>query len=277
VYAISRVVDPHTLELDRPLAADGQAAYSIGTHHYYDWQVGRGHFFALDTRGARTRPNFQDYRDPTRFCLGPAQKKWLLEGMRGSDADFLFVISPDPFVVYHTAFHVNPQRGGVPKGDGFSSFVHEREELIEVFDELGKPVLVLTGDVHASACVRITDNVWEMMCSPMGSTNHPIGTCGGGDMPWCGRWQSQGRPVQVKWIGTFPDNVHYSRLRQPYFAVVQVNNVTRSPQPQGTGYQWVAFDAQQVVVRWHDGYTGKLVYAEGISTSDVEDDEEGSE
>jgi hypothetical protein len=74
--------------------------------------------------------------------------------------------------------------------------------------------------------------------------------------------------VQVKWIGTFPDNVQYSRLRQPYFAIVQVNNVSRSPLPDGAddpGYQWIAYDAPQVVVRFHDGYTGDLIYAEGIS------------
>ena len=138
-------------------------------------------------------------------------------------------------MLYHTAYHVDPDRGGVPKGDGFSSFVHEREQLIEAFDKLDKPVLIFTGDVHASASVQITDNVWEMMCGPMGSTNHPLGTSGGGTMPLGGDWNSQGRPVRVKWIGTFPDNVSYSRLRQPYFAVVQVNNVTASPRPQVSG------------------------------------------
>ncbi len=265
VYAIRSVVDPRTLELDRPVASEGSASYSIGTHHWYDWQVGNCHLFALDTRGERTQPNFQDYRDPTRFILGPAQKQWLLDGVENSPADFVFIICPDPFVIQHTAFHVDPERGGVPKGDGFSSFVHEREELIERFDRLDKPVLILTGDVHASASVQITDNVWEMMCGPMGSTNHPIGTCGGGTMPFGGRWESMGRPVHVKWIGTFPDNVNYSRLRQPYYAVVQVNNVSRSPKPAGAGYQWIAYDSPQVVVRWHDGYTGRLVYAEGIS------------
>jgi hypothetical protein len=265
VYGIVRIVDSQTLELDRPVKVDGTATYSIGTHHWYDWQVGNCHFFALDTRGERTRPNFADYRDTTRFILGEAQKKWLLEGVARSTADFIFVISPDPFVIYHTAYHVDPERGGVPKGDGFASFVHQREQLISELDKLDKPVLVFTGDVHASASVQVTDNVWEMMCGPMGSTNHPLGTCGGGTMPLGGKWESQGRPVRVKWIGTFPDNVHYSRLRQPYFAVVQVNNVTPSPRPEGVGYQWVAFDAPQVVVRWHDGYTGRLIYAEGIS------------
>jgi len=267
VYSISRVVDRHTLQLDRPARASGMVPYSIGTHHWYDRQIGNCHLFVLDTRGERTRPNFGDYRDPSRSILGAVQKRWLLDGISRSSADFIFVVSPDPLVVYHTAFHVDPQRGGVPKGDGFSSFVYEREQLITQFDQLHKPVLVFTGDVHASACVRITDNVWEMMCGPMGSTNHPIGTCGGGTMPLGGDWNSQGRSVRVKWVGTFPDNVNYARLRQPYFAVVQVNNVTPSPRPEGTGYQWMAFDAPQVVVRWHDGYSGRLVYAEGISAN----------
>ena len=265
VYRIIRIVDEHTLELERPLAKTAEVSYSIGTHHYYDWKVANCHFFALDTRGERTRPNFDDYRDSTRSILGPDQKRWLMEGIKNTDAQFVFVISPDPFVIYHTAYHVDAERGGVPKGDGFASFVHEREELIELFDHVDKPVLVLTGDVHSSAAVQITDNVWEFLCGPMNSTNHPIGTCGGGTMPFAGPWQSQGRPVHVRWIGSFPDNVHYSRLRQPYYAVIQINNVSRSPKPEGVGLQWIAFDAPQAVVRFHDGYTGRLVYAEGIS------------
>ena len=37
----------------------------------------------------------------------------------------------------------------------------------------------------------------------------------------------------------------------------------------GPGYQYLAFDEPQVVVRFHDGYTGDLLYAEGISTLDA--------
>jgi len=51
--------------------------------------------------------------------------------------------------------------------------------------------------------------------------------------------------------------------------VVQVNNVLKSGRPEGRGYQWVAYDAPQVVVRFHDGYTGKLVYAESVSPLDL--------
>ncbi|MFW6164178.1 MAG: hypothetical protein ACODAJ_15530 [Planctomycetota bacterium] len=67
----------------------------------------------------------------------------------------------------------------------------------------------------------------------------------------------------------YPDDVHYSRLNSTVYAVVQVNNCLRSALPKGPGIRWVAYDAPQVVVRFHDGYTGRLLYAEGISTADT--------
>ena len=49
---------------------------------------------------------------------------------------------------------------------------------------------------------------------------------------------------------------------------IQVNNVMRVARPDGPGYQWLAYDGPQVVVRFHDGYTGRLVYAESIPLAD---------
>ncbi len=123
VYGISGVIDRHTLQLDRPARSDQTVGYSIGTHLWYDWIVSNCHFFALDTRGERTRPNLSDYDDPSRSILGEAQLQWLINSVRKSPADFIFIISPVPMVIYHTAYHVDAERGGVPKGDGFSSFV----------------------------------------------------------------------------------------------------------------------------------------------------------
>jgi hypothetical protein len=33
---------------------------------------------------------------------------------------------------------------------------------------------------------------------------------------------------------------------------------------------WVAYDAPQVVMQFYDGYTGELLYAEGISRADLQ-------
>ena len=267
VYRFVEVLDRNRLRVEPAMRATETAAYSVGSHHYYDWQLGNCHFFALDTRGERTRFIESKIHAPDRFILGRAQRQWLVEGVKRSSAEFIFIISPDPWVIYHTAYHVNPAKGATPKGDGFASYVHEREILLKELDALGKPVLIFTGDVHNAIVARITDTVWEFMCGPLSSTAHPLGTAGG--MPMGGQWKSQGRPVRIKWIAGFPDNVHYSRLRNSFYAVVKVNNVAPSARPSGAGYQWTAYDAPQVIVGMHNGYTGELEYAEGISTLDA--------
>src|SRR6056297_488686 len=268
VFGLQRVIDATHLEITPPARADESLAYSIGTHHYYDWQVANCHFFALDTRGERSRRNPSNRADPKIFILGDAQREWLMEGIAASDAQFIFLISPDPWTIYHTAAHVSDAPGADEddKGDGFPSFLHERRQLIDFLDQVAKPVLIFTGDVHAAASVRITDNVWEMMCGPLGSTGHPLGTLG--NPPRGGRWTSKDQPVEIRWVSGFPNNLPYQRIRNTYYGIVQVNNVLPVGRPDRPGYQYAAFDQPQVVVRWHDGYTGRMVYAESITTLD---------
>lgn len=149
----------------------------------------------------------------------------------------------------------------------FAGFLHERKRLLDFFDRMEKPALLFTGDVHNSMSIEVTDNVWEFLCGPMNSTGHPIATAG--NPPFGGWFDSQGRPVKMKWVAGFPNNLHYSRIRSPYYAVVQVNNLFKTAKPEGTGYQYVAYDHPQVVVRFHDGYSGRLENAESISTADL--------
>ena len=46
----------------------------------------------------------------------------------------------------------------------------------------------------------------------------------------------------------------------------------RAARPDGVGYQFVPYDEPQVIVQFYDGYSGRLVYAEGISTADAKRD-----
>ena len=264
VFGLEKVLDATHLELTPAARATETVSYSIGTHHYYDWRISNCHFFALDTRGERSSRNPNNRADPKLFILSAAQEKWLVDGVRKTDADFIFLISPDPWMIYHTAAHVGGDDQD-DKGDGFPSFLHQRERLLQVLDKIGKPVLIFTGDVHAAASVKITDNVWEMMCGPLGSTGHPLATLG--NPPRGGPWNSMGRDVTVRWVSGFPNNLPYQKIRNTYYGVVQVNNILKVAAPT-TGYQFCAYDQPQVVVRWHDGYTGKLVYAESITTLD---------
>ncbi len=266
VYGPVEVVDKNRLRVHPAFPAVGECQYSIGTHHFYDWQVANCHFFALDCRSERTQYRLERQRDPAQVMLGEVQHKWLIEGVKRTDAEFVFIISSVPWVMPHTGYHVG--RSLDPKGDSFVMFLREREMLLDLFDSLDKPVLIFTGDVHNSFSIQITDNVWEFMCGPLNSAAHPIGTAG--KPPFGGWYDSAGRKVKIKWVAGFPDNVHYSRLHGTYYAIVQVNNVSKSARPEGPGYQWIAYDSPQVVVYFHDGYTGKPVYAEGISLVDLE-------
>jgi hypothetical protein len=269
VYQLVEILDKNRLKVRPAFRADETCRYSIGTHHYFDWKVGNCHFFVLDTRGERTRYIPEKAHDEDRFVLGEAQSRWLMRGMKQTDADFVFVVSSVAWTIYHTNFHVakKPVKGRSPKEDGFPGFVAERERLLGFFDSIDKPVLIFTGDLHNSFAIQISDNVWEFMTAPMNSKCHPRAT--GGHHPFGGWFDSEGRNVKIKWVAGFPDDVHYSRLNSVFYTVVQVNNVFKSARPEGTGLRWVAYDSPQVVVQFYDGYTGKLVYAEGISKVDI--------
>ena len=273
VYGLVEVIDRHRLRVAPAWKAAGRVPYSIGTHHYFDRLVGNCHFFFLDTRGERSKfLGEKRSHDPDRFILGPVQRKWFIEGVKRSEADFIFVISPDPWTIYHSGYHVKPEAGTGSKGDGFCGYVHEREILIPELDAIQKPVLIFTGDVHNAFSVQITDNVWEFMVGPMNSAGHPIGTAG---LPPFGGWfDSEGRKVKIKWVAGFPDNVHYSRQRNTYYGVVNVNSIMKAAKPTGVGYQFVPYDEPQAIVQFYDGYTGKLVYAESVSTLDAKPEQE---
>ncbi len=267
VYRVAEIIDRTKLRVSPPFKQNADAPYSIGTHHYFDRVVGNCHFFFIDTRSERTEFKGPEHAyDENSSILGTAQKEWLKEKTASSQADFLFIVSGDPWVIYHSAFHVRGTDTNT-KGDGFCAYVSEREELLELFDMIEKPVLILTGDVHQPFATQISDNVWEFLCSPINSANHPIGTAG---LPPLGGWfDSQGRKVKIKWAGGYPDNVHYLRQRHTIYTVIDVNNIVRAGRNDGPGYQFLAYDEPQVIVRFHDGYTGDLLYAEGISTIDA--------
>ena len=269
VYRVKRVIDATHLQIEPAAKVSGRAPYSIGTHHYFDKVVGNCHFVFLDTRGERSKfKGVAHAQDEDRHVLGDVQKKWFIETVANSAAEFLFVISPDPWFIYHSAYHMRGE-STESKGDGYCGYVHEREELTQVLDKIEKPVLLLTGDVHHPVAAQITDNVWEFLVSPVNSANHPMGTAG---LPPLGGWfDSEGRTIKIKWLGGYPDNVHYLRQRHTVYSVISVNNIVKAGRPAGSGYQFVAYDEPQVVVTFYDGYTGEMLYSEGISTLDAKE------
>jgi hypothetical protein len=199
---------------------------------------------------------------PGLSLLGRAQREWLVDAMRNSDADFFFIVSSVPFMIPHIGaggFEFDEQN----KDESWTVFLDEREILIRFWETLKRPVFVMTGDLHNSFAIKITDRVWEFCSGPHNSVNH-MPKADEGDRPATGVFQFGPRPCDIRWSSyVLPDVPRLERL-YPFYCVVQVNNVFNSPQQLGDR-RWVAYPHPQVIFQYFDGRTGELQYAEAVT------------
>jgi hypothetical protein len=258
VYEIVKVLAKDRVQVRPAARADSASSYSIGRRSYYRLRVSNCDLFCLDTRGHRDMHDLEKRDKPGISMLGKAQKAWLKEGMKNSDADFLFVVSSVNLMVPHVGGGAVRAKN---KDDAWTVFLEEREELIRFWDALGKPVFVLTGDLHNSFAVKITDRVWEFASGPHNSQNHRVKDEGG--RPANGTFDSFGRKCEIRWSSYFLDDIPREELRHPMYCVVQVNNVFNNPLKLGQ-QRWVAFPRPQVIFQYYDGRTGELRYAESV-------------
>ena len=262
VYDIVRVVDKHTLELHMPAAKSGECRYSVGRRSYGKFRVSNCEFYLLDTRSHR---QMHDIRDPAKVgltILGDHQREWLMDSMTKSDAEFFFVVSSVPMMVPHNGaggFEFDDKN----KEESWVAFLDEREKLVNFWDKLNKPVMVMTGDLHNSFAIRITDRVWEFCCGPHNSVNH-VPKLDEGDRPITGRYLSGNRSCDIRWSSyILPDIARLDRC-YPYYCVVQLNNVFNMPVKPGEK-RFVAYPHPQVILQYFDGRTGSLAYSETIA------------
>ncbi|WP_044253612.1 alkaline phosphatase D family protein [Rhodopirellula sp. SWK7] len=263
VYDIVEVVDKHHLRLHMPAKVDDDAvSYSIGRRSYGKMRVANCEFFIIDTRGDRDMHDVSQRDKPGVSMLGKPQVIWLLESMQSSDADFFFVISSVPFMIPHSGAG-GFEADAANKEEAWTGFFDEREMLIDAWDKIGKKVFVMTGDLHNSFAIKITDHVWEFCCGPHNSVNH-VPKNDESDRPATGKWTFGPREMDIRWSSyILPDVPRLERL-YPHYCVVQVNNVFNMPKKLGEK-RLVAFPHPQVIFQYFDGRTGELAYAESIS------------
>ena len=260
VYEIVEVIDSNRLKIRPAARADGEASYSIGRMSHFKMSVSNADLYFLDTRTFRDMHDVTRPADPKRSMLGARQKQWLKDEMAASKADFFFVVSSVNFTIPHVGGTGAP----IPtenKDDAWTVFLAERQELIKFWDALGKPVFVLTGDLHNSFAIKITDHVWEFASGPHNSANHPAGS--EGNRPPTGIYDSYGQPAEIRWSTYMLNDTPQELRSKPVFCVVQVNAVFNNPKEKGKD-RWVAFPNPQVVFQYHDGVTGDLLYAESV-------------
>jgi alkaline phosphatase D len=265
VYDIVEVVDKHTLRLHKPAVVDeAHLSYSIGRRSYGKFRVSNCEFYMLDTRGDRDMHDLSDRGKKSLSMLGTAQRQWLLRSMQASDAEFMFVISTVPFMIPHSGaggFEMDAEN----KEEAWTGFIDERETLIDAWEKLGSKVFVMTGDLHNSFAIKVTDNVWEFCCGPHNSVNH-VPKLDESDRPATGKWKFGPREVDIRWSSYVLEDVPRTERLFPYFCVVQVNNVFNMPK-EPIENRWVAYPHPQIVFQYYDGRTGDLAYAEAISTN----------
>ncbi|QDV23471.1 alkaline phosphatase D family protein [Aureliella helgolandensis] len=262
VYDIVRVVDAHTLQLHTPAIADTQSAYSIGCRSYGKFRVANCEFYLLDTRSHREMHDTKNPSKPGLTMLGKHQRQWLEESMQESDADFFFVVSSVPMMIPHSgAGGFEFEEGN--KEEAWVAFLDEREGLVDFWDQLNKPVMVMTGDLHNSFAIRVTDRVWEFCCGPHNSVNH-VPKLDEDDRPITGWYDSGPRRCDIRWSSYILEDIPRLDRCYPYYCVVQVNNVFNMP-PKLGGTRAVAYPHPQVILQYFDGRTGELAYSETIS------------
>ena len=123
----------------------------------------------IEGREYRSPNNSADGPDKT--ILGAAQKRWLFESVRGSDATFRILFSPTPII--------GPDRDNKRDNHSNKAFRHEGDELRR-FLAGQRNMFVLCGDRHWQYASRILDTdtgphaMWEFGCGP-GSDEHQLG------------------------------------------------------------------------------------------------------
>jgi hypothetical protein len=115
---------------------------------YQSWQVGRVLFIASDVRSIRD-PN-SDPQAPTKTMLGSAQKTWMENLLASTSAEALVWITPSRWLADGTGT------------DTWNSFLHERDELIDMFGDLGwlDRMIQLTADMHSLSISSGPGNPW---------------------------------------------------------------------------------------------------------------------
>jgi hypothetical protein len=261
VYEIVEVLSPTRLRIKPAAKAKGSADYSIGRRCYGKFTVSNCDFFLLDTRSHRSLHNVDNPGNPKATMLGKQQLNWLKNEIKKSKADFLFIVSSVNFMVPHVGSGGgSDKQATIKKDDAWTVFLKEREELIEFWDGLDKGVFVLTGDLHNSFAIKITDNVYEFASGPHNSINHaPMKDEGG--RPSNGKFKYGPRECDIRWSSYAMEDIPRAHRTFPHYCVVQINNVFNNPVERG-GERWFAFPHPQVIFHFHDALTGELRYSE---------------
>ena len=261
VYEIVKVINKHTLEINPPLEATKESHYSIGRYSYGTFKVANCRFIMLDTKSHRDAHDIKNPYKKGISMIGKKQREWMIDLMAKKDADFYFIVSSVNFMVPHVGGGGANSFAAPTKDDAWTVFFDEREKLIDFWDKLGKKVFILSGDLHNSYAVKVTDSVWEFASGPHNSVNHRPSD--EGNRPSNGPFKYGPRACEIRWSTTAMGDIPRDARKFPHFCVIKVNNVFNNPKTLG-GKRSIAFPVPQVLFQFYDALTGELKYVESV-------------
>ena len=207
--------------------------------------------------------DLQNPYDPEIEFLGAKQKEWLKTGMRRSEADFLFVVSSVSVMLPH----LEPRADTLEQAnenDSWSAAGAERREMLDFWQSLNKPILLLTGDLHNSYAIKVTDRIWEFLAAPRNS--HHSFSSDSGNPPTNGPFKWLDQEVDIRWSTYIMEDTPKPRF-YPIYCLVRVNNIFENPDSSGAN-RWVAYPRPHIVVQYYSGLTGELLYAESVQATE---------
>ena len=124
-------------------------AYGGGTQQpgcWFDFSVADVDFFMLDDRYYRTEPEEAAQGGAVPTMLGPAQKAWLFDRLRASEATFKMLVTSVPWAYGTKPGSTDPWQGYRQEREEIFSFLHEH--CIE-------GVILMSGDRHRADIWKI--------------------------------------------------------------------------------------------------------------------------
>ncbi|HJL15935.1 MAG TPA: alkaline phosphatase D family protein [Sandaracinaceae bacterium LLY-WYZ-13_1] len=103
--------------------------------------------FFLDTRSYRDANGAPDDGEAPKTMLGDAQRRWLLDGLRASDATWKVIVSSVPMAI-PTGWPPDQGRDGWCDAGGETGFERELLDILEAMRDASVRSLWITTDVH---------------------------------------------------------------------------------------------------------------------------------
>jgi alkaline phosphatase D len=156
---------------------------------YGDFRFGPAQVFLLDTRQFRSDQPCGDgfpgeagceaLRDPALTMTGAAQERWLLDGLKRSAGRYNVIASQTWFAPFRYNAPGDAPRVNMDQWDGYPQ---QRQRLIEAMAAGVSNPVVLGGDWHSAAAMRIHRDPWDVRSPRVG--HNFCGTSISSHCPW---------------------------------------------------------------------------------------------